>query len=445
MKKKCFIWIVRLWLFCLPIQTHLVLKSAVLAGHDWPLGETSLYFLDILFVLMGIAALLARNSWRPVFTKHLIGFVTFVGLIAVSVFLHHDALNTWVLFLRYIEGLFVVAILAVVPDKTRNLFIAFIAGMTLSSLFGIWQFAVQYVPSSTIFGIAGQMPFVSGVSVLVSSIGRFMRAYGTFSHPNIFAGYLAVAILMLLIVVLRRNHVVGNGRGWVYRFCVRHGWIVVALILFAALAFSFSRSAWLGLAFGLIILVAVTMKRNYSYELRTWVIALCVPLIFLVINSSIFIPLISERVVARESVEQVSLEDRHRSLVEGLDIIQDHWAEGIGLGRSTYYIEQHSPGSLHWWEIQPPHNIFVLLAVEASVFTALAFIVMLFLLARDSYTLLKSKRHEMFPLSAFGLSGLVLVIVIGLFDHYLVTLPSGLFLLFVVCGFAIRGVHTETS
>ncbi|PIS41435.1 MAG: hypothetical protein COT25_03130 [Candidatus Kerfeldbacteria bacterium CG08_land_8_20_14_0_20_42_7] len=440
-----FIWVTRLWLFLLPLQTHYVLQSETLEAHLWPFGEISLYLLDILLVVVIFVALLARKSWRAVPLSSIVGFVIFVALLAVSVFVNHDAKNTWVLFLRFLEGFFLLAILAVIPDKTRFLGIFFIAGIFGASFFGVWQFIAQYVPGSSYVGVAEQIPSVAGVSVLLSSIGRYMRAYGTFSHPNIFGGYLASASLFLFALVLRRKeNFITHGHN-IKAFVRQHGWVVASVILFAALAFSFSRSAWLGLACGLVVLAAVTIQRNYRHELRLWVFAALIPIIFLTTNVSVFSPLITERVLVRESVEQVSLQDRHRSIVDGVDIIKSHWAEGIGLGRSTYYIQAQGEGKLYWWEIQPPHNIFLLLAGEASIFTAIAFLWVLLFLSRDAYIAIKSQRRSRFPLSALGLSFVVLIVVIGLFDHYLVTLPAGIFLLFTLLGFSVRTSIEENT
>lgn len=436
--QKIFIWVMRAWLFLLPLQTHFVLQSETLAGHDWPFGEISLYLLDILLFVLIVVALLARKSWRKVPSSSLFNFIAFIALLAVSVFLHHDAKNTWVLFIRFLEGFFLLALFAVVPDRPRFLSLSFIAGAFGASLFGIWQFIVQYVPGSSYLGVAEQIPSIAGVSVLLSSIGRYMRAYGTFSHPNIFGGYLAAALLLLLALVFRQKEYLTIHRPTLKIFFKRNGWIFIAITLFAALAFSFSRSAWLGLACGLVVLAIITIQRNYRHELRIWVLAALIPIIFLAVNASIFTPLITARVLVRESVEQVSLQDRHRSIVDGFDIIKTHWADGIGLGRSTYYIQAQSKGTLYWWEIQPPHNIFLLLAGEASVFTAIAFLWAFYFLSKDAYAATKLQRRSHFPLSAVGLSFVVLIVIIGLFDHYLVTLPAGIFLLFTLLGFSVR-------
>jgi len=443
--KKIFIWMTRVWLFLLPLQTHLLLQSARLAGHEWPFGEISLYALDVGFFLLVISAFTARRYWKKLPLSYIFGLIIFICLLAVSVFLHHDAKNTWVLFLRYLEGLALVALLAVVPDRTRKLGIAFVAGITAAAAFGIWQFMTQYVPKSSLFGVAEQNPSVAGVSVLLSSAGRFLRAYGTFSHPNIFGGYLAAALLMLLIIVLQRPASERRNSVSVKEFLGRYAWTLVVLLLFGAFTFSFSRSAWIAFAVSLVVLASITVQRNRSYELRVWVLAGIVPIVFLVLHSSVLVPLVSERIVARNVVERVSIENRRQSLVEGYTIFKKYWAEGLGLGRSTYYIAEHSPESLQWWEIQPPHNIFLLLADEASIFTALTFIGVLVFLGRDSLHAVRQQKQNAFPMSALGLTFVALIVVIGLFDHYLLTLPAGFFLTFTLLGFSVRTAAAEAS
>jgi len=97
---------------------------------------------------------------------------------------------------------------------------------------------------------------------------------------------------------------------------------------------------------------------------------------------------------------------------------------GIGLGQFTRALPDFGlPAGLSLF-IQPVHNIFALIAAESGILALLAFLALLFFAFRQT---IRGRRWWLTV-------SLAQLVFLGLFDHYLYTLPQGLFLFSLVIG-----------
>jgi len=129
---------------------------------------------------------------------------------------------------------------------------ALLAG-TLQALLGAYQF----------LGGIGPEPFVI--------MGRFVRAYGTYSQPNPYAGYLGLVTPLALSVA-----VWATGRSWSQMVCGRrplarqllhHGpkaifLVGITALMVVAMGMSWSRGAWLGLAASSVVVCTLRSRRT---------------------------------------------------------------------------------------------------------------------------------------------------------------------------------------
>gem|GEM_PF-3692088 len=84
------------------------------------------------------------------------------------------------------------------------------------------------------------------------SVGRFMRAYGTFEQPNPYAGYLGMIIPLAFGLVLAQPK--GRWRNWT---------LIVLAMAVAAVGMSLSRGAWMGIS-----LAIAAMMLFWSHHTR---------------------------------------------------------------------------------------------------------------------------------------------------------------------------------
>lgn len=254
-----------------------------------------------------------------------------------------------------------------------------IAPLTFSLLFQTILAAAQVYLGHSVGGI---MYYLGERMVSVGSpniaLGTFMdqitlRAYGTFSHPNILAGYAVISYLILLQA--SQTATPKASKQWAFL-------IPVLLILFLTQ----SRSAAISL-FGIIVPFYLIQKTKY--RATYFAIAFCL----VIFNSPLLLPARSD----------LSFSQRHTLQGASLSVIRSFPVFGTGAQSSisTYPLVDSSVRLL-----QPDHNSFTLFLSWFGIFG-------LFALFPEFRSL-----RDFFPL-----------IPLLLFDHYLLTSPQGLFIL----------------
>lgn len=119
--------------------------------------------------------------------------------------------------------------------------------------------------------------------------------------------------------------------------------------------------------------------------------------------------------------------DRLAGYRQAGEIIKENWLIGVGLGNYTFEVQSKYP-ELKVWDIQPVHNIYLLILAELGLLG----ILIIGLLAGYILGLLVKKKK-------WGYMGMLLA-VYGLlvFDHFWWTLASGLYVLWLVIGLAVK-------
>ena len=148
--------------------------------------------------------------------------------------------------LRILEAFLLFFVLWLGPLKKEDAIKWLVLGSILPCILGIWQFLMQSTFASKWLGLALHPAWQAGTSVVASdAIGRWLRAYGTFSHPNVFGGFLVIVLVCLIM----------NNGTWIMEqkksLCfVFH---VLCSMFCVALFFTFSRSAWIVAFIGLLV------------------------------------------------------------------------------------------------------------------------------------------------------------------------------------------------
>lgn len=213
-----------------------------------------------------------------------------------------------------------------------------------------------------------------------NDFGQFLRPYSTFSHPNSLAGFLLVSFCILY---------------YLYRRKPNHLLLVSLILTLLTIPLTFSRTIILLEAFTL-LLIFITSKLKY--------LAL-IPLLFL----SIFIG------SANSITERLSL------LKISLDQILIHPFAGIGLG--NFPIISSS--------FQPVHSLPILLLTEIGIPTTLIILALI-------------KKINLKYIPSEILFAWLAIIISGLVDHYWLTLPQNLLLVFVLLSLTINN-YRRTS
>lgn len=398
--------------------------------HFWPewthvLGRRvdylspTIYFTDVLLLAVFFTWMVSLRQ-KKFLRKLTIPFpfsLTAVVLVGVTVGNISVAANTplviykWIKFYEYLLlGWYIIATNVRMKDIVLPLAIA----VLYSSLIALTQFILQR-------SVGGVLWFLGERSFMIDTPGiarialctrystdcpLLLRSYATFPHPNVFAGFVAVALPYFLLRILRTD--LWSGPFWLA--------IAAFMVSVAGLLTSFSRSAWavsviMVLGTWLIVKILSRHKKIATFH----------PLTVAAFFSAIcFIVLVMLRLPARSDESLVIRQQLHQTAIH-------MWTTtpffGVGLGNFLIELPSFAPYRAGNF-LQPVHNIYVLFMTEAGIAGWGVLLIlggMCFLHRRRiGYAVMHNLDDVTLPL--LSLCG---VLLLGVVDHYPITLQQG--------------------
>lgn len=228
------------------------------------------------------------------------------------------------------------------------------------------------------------------------------------------------------------------------------GIVVVLAVILLGLILTFSRTAWLGAALGIILLAAYSFMQAKSrsnitllaspnlggrpYDCVTFlkvagVLSVAV-IVFVGVLHGMILPRFDTAVIEHEgsvSERVQSLRDAERVIGEGNLLL------GTGTGNFTAAVMSLEPGR-SVWSVQPVHNVFVLIFAELGL---IGFLLFVGFLVFSLSSILKSRIIN--PESA-----ILIVLLPSLFlDHWIWTSHFGLLFFFLLLGVASQKSLTK--
>lgn len=253
-------------------------------------------------------------------------------------------------------------------------------------------------------------------SVLTPGIARvqllghtILRPYTVFPHPNVLGG-ISTVFAVLFIFWLNSN----KEKSWLKTLSILSTWLLVLV--------SFSRSAWIAGIIGLVIFLVI--KRRHVYVSR--------PILFFGgISLLVIIPYISQI-----SIHEPAVSERIELMERSIDMIKSKPLFGGGNGNFTLILKEFRTAEKQLL-LQPVHVVWLLIASELGVITAIIFILGLAWLLRDIVTL----RDEKAKLTL----GIIWVIIsiISLADHYWWSLPIGSAVFWLMLGISLSMIQSK--
>lgn len=407
-------WLGVILVFLLPLQTRYIFNDPTIGGAPWEEGRISLYAIDLVFLAFAGAHLWRcrfRNFGRCAPLTAL--FITFV--LSLIYALRPDL--GIVRLVRMLEGMICfVLILRMTPSARRVLMGSWLIAGIIQSFLALTQFSMQEFPASKWFGLAGLDPGVLGTSVVETTVGRFLRAAGTFPHPNMLAGFLVLGILL---------------SAKCYRHCTHPTQRLIAAIGFfvqqLGLFFTFSRSGVVAWGLG-----ALTLMTHFVYQWtlsqktpvrKLWQapVVVAVVLVMWVGLGLQFSDLVTTRIILGTRLEQQSVVEREGSIQDAVQLWLRHPWVGNGIGNATATIAQFRPDRTAY-QLEPPHNIIALLLLETGL---IGLAVALLLWGQLLWSVLQK------PLRTVSFAGLVSMGMLMFLDHYFWTQASGILMFWI--------------
>ena len=344
-------------------------------------------------------------------------------------------------FLILILALYATLMLIRSSDYYKNTFLKiFITVGTLESLIALGQFIFQQSLGLHLLGESRLDLNILGLA-RVDLLGHdLLRAYGTFPHPNILGGFLLFTIVATI---------------W-YKPAKYQK--ILLLIQIIGLGLTFSRSAILG--FILIILLgwkclseivipAPAKSWSASGE-KAGIQKKSLLLLFLVLFSLLLVRSPIQKILSG-SDETINIRWEYAKAAYGRFL--ESPVLGRGWGTGPVELPAFSKFPFYSWELQPVHNIYLLVLSDLGIMGLLIFLYFIYRVLDSRYSEpapLSSRPKSRDPenaLNSFWIPAsagmtkntgnekiweylFIAYLFIGLFDHYLLTLPQGIFIFF---------------
>lgn len=410
-------------IFTLPFQfKFLVYQSEWGRALENP--YLSIFFSQTNFFLLVAAVLFLVHKRK---TKELINFGNKNYLLVILSIFFSIALSLFVspsqdyifkfLVLTKVFELFVFYILIINKVlKFLDLIKVFVLSMTLQSLIGIMQFTVQSDLGLQVLGetdISNQNPLIARFYVLDIP---FVRAYGTFPHPNIFAGFLLLSFFFTFLIPQNFK----NERN-----------LLIAIQFFALLT-TFSRTALVFLIINFIFFYFYNSKLHKYLKIKIDNIPKMAVFIFsiAIISSILFFWIFRIINIANDS----SVIERVEGFYYSLTIFLNH-PFGVGFSHYTLFLDEIKNVQLQPWQYQPVHNVFLLFLAECGIFGFLVLTACLIFVFKGIFKKTKSfLMAEKVFITKVLFTSILTLFLISNFDHYLISLEQGRFLVIYILG-----------
>lgn len=422
------------FLFLLPWQTIYIIKEQFLNGSKWQYGTIGFFATEIilwlLFFCFFVWLVRARKNFGKVNFHWTVDRLFIFSLLLFLLYTFSSFFWAKVPGVAFAHAFFILeAILLFIfllffPFSWRDSAKWFILGACFQSLLGLWQFFTQSTVASKWLGLALHPVFEPGTSVVVGeSIGRVLRSYGAFSHPNVFGGYLVCAIVLTTLFLWQEK----KQTVW---------WYGALALELTSLFFTFSRSSWIAATvwfvgvFSFWIFTKKNLKINLNFIPKVATLFICVAFILSISHFG----LVANRVAQSSPHEMRSAEERLSGIGEAFAIWKQHPIFGVGSGNYTaaaYEMNPDKPG----YEYQPVHNVPLLFLSERGLIGILLLGFVFFQLLRLLFS--SEQRNKKAFISLFAVI-FAIYACLGLFDHYLFSSYSGLLFGIVFLGLGLR-------
>ncbi len=401
-----------LLIFLIPTQLalHFWPPSAFVFGIRIDYLAPSIYLTDILFLTVFLIWI--RNQYKIFFEfvgRNEIFIILFVSLAVFNTAFSTSIFPSIYKWLKLIEF----ALFSYYVWERREIFNSRILFSTLFyslvffSTIGIGQFVFGRTLGGPFYFLGERNFNISTPGIaLVSILGKnFIRAYSTFSHPNSFAGFLGLGLITVLFAYSKKE--------------ITEKILGMFVICFA-LILTFSLSAFVGIALCVVLLILIRAKlSNAKYISYIPGALLLISLVFPLVSRALLQNRLSFPQNIRQRIELSSLAG---------SMISQKFLLGEGLNTFVVNAPRIKFMGSYLWNLQPVHNVFLLIFSETGILGLLFAYLLLVKLSKKALL----SDNKMFYLA------LVFILVTGLVDHYWFTLQQNTLLLATIFGISFR-------
>ena len=402
--------------------------------------DISLYVSDLLLLLCLYLIIRHKYLNKSIFKQIRVFHVEQIGVLII---LLYTLLNFYISpsKILWLDGFFnIIRIISVgyisyyyfLQDKTCSTWNKMIGLLILlipllfQVLLGVFQYSSNHSLGITVFNESVFSVDMSGVAKIDLENGKQVRSYGTFLHPNIFAGYITVIFAIFLVFIK-----------W-YMFHVEQKWQYLK---------KFHVEQWSIFLFSIVCLFGLYVTHSKSGILSFWLVFIVymfhveqkwqylkkfhVEHIVFLMTSITLICVLQQSNINQSISERVDISNNYMLLKQSPLI-------GQGLGQGVYILNQENP-YMPEWKIQPVHNIFIVGLLEYGILGMIIFLVFIMVYVGKMNVPRGTIGIHWLPMSA--------IFIVGMFDHYPLDIYVGnvLFGLSMSCLFLSKIIYIDNK
>ncbi|EKD65274.1 MAG: O-Antigen Polymerase family [uncultured bacterium] len=428
----------------LPTQfgRHFWPDFSYIAGIRIDYLSPALYLTDILIFLLFVFWLINKiRSKKKEVIIHDSKFMVFSALVVfliLGILFSKNQAAGWYGLLKLVELIFLGFYTAINIKKIKINIVLILLSVGL--IFESFLATVQYLQQSSVDGIFyffgertfnGQTPGIANASI---GGELFLRPYGTFPHPNVLAGYLIVVMTMIISKFNPSTKLrTGEQKSKLIKILFLGSLTFGTIALFLTM----SRIAivlWMlivGLWFIQFSVFNLKFKMKYknlinknsmkisNFKLKILTLVLVASVLFLS-------PLHSRFTDLKLTDESVTI--RQELIKSSVFMIKENPIFGVGINNYLDQLPYYQRINNYFTDLQPVHNIYFLVAAQTGIVGLAFFIWFIFkTYQRIKNTTQNSKLQK--NLYFINSSSLIIILssilILGLFDHYFLTLQQG--------------------
>lgn len=408
-----------------PSGTRYILRTGSIDGHPVEPGTVSVFGMQIValaFIALVFWAEGRRKVAEAVRTPAAMAAAVLAFIALLSATWTQDPLAglTAASFVATGAALFV-AITLFRPDPHETI-VSFVGGALFQFGFGAWQFYTQHAFASKWLGMAEHSASELGAFVVETETGRWLRAYGSLAHPNVFGLYVGIGLLAAVGLAAFRGH----GKHLKY--------YAFQPLIAAGLLFSFSKSAMLAVAVGFIWMIVSAYGSEAAPQFRRVLVPsfMIIAVTFAALGWLYAEPL-RTRATGEGRLETRSVSERVSQVDDAFDLFVRHPVLGVGIGDMPLAIKREVDPKRPWWLAQYVHDVPALVAVETGLFGLTAWLAFVASTIAVMARRLRKRTDISTGVTVYA-SAFVALLVASLFDHFLWSSWFGQLLFWTIAG-----------
>ncbi len=284
----------------------------------------------------------------------------------------------------------------------------FLTANLLSTKRTLFLFLRALLISASLLAVIGLYQEITGLAKpdwLDSGAATYIngRITATLENPNMFAAYLI--LFFPLVPAMLHESEPKKERGWFF---------LALPLLFAALIFTWSRGAWVGLFAGLILYLLLTVRAPVRW---------CLALFAAVPNLLLFAPeALARRISSIFAVFGGGADStvfyRFQIWRASLALFRDHLLGGIGVSSENFSRIYATYAVMGAEEAVHTHNLYLQIGVEMGIFALIAFLLLLIFAAQKCTSARFARKEGRFrTLGAGSFCGIAALLVFGVSDY----------------------------